>query len=184
MSNTMTKLALGSISDAQPDTARLRFGFRRQDLDVQAQLAASRDRGIRARSPRRGRPPWRPAAGAGRCCVRACWRRPCSASMVRSMAADDKRPDAPDAFAQTDDARKGIDHAKPAARRPGQEQAAVVGAEIERAINGAAALPIVLGTVGAGPAPAWNVRGQTDPQGRRARRPRLFSSTWLRAGNR
>src|SRR6202012_5816719 len=40
-----------------------------------------------------------------------------------------------DALAEPDDAREGVDHAKTAAGRPGDQQAAIVGAEIERRIG-------------------------------------------------
>ena len=40
-----------------------------------------------------------------------------------------------DALAEADNAREGIDDAEAAARRAGEQQAAVVGAEVERAVN-------------------------------------------------
>ena len=40
------------------------------------------------------------------------------------------------AFAQTDDAAEGIDDAKAVARRPGDQQPAIVGPQIERAVEG------------------------------------------------
>ena len=40
-----------------------------------------------------------------------------------------------DAFAEADDAREGVDDAEAAARRPGEQQAAIVGAEIEGAVD-------------------------------------------------
>jgi hypothetical protein len=43
-----------------------------------------------------------------------------------------------DAFAQPDDARERVDDTEPAARRPRQQQAAIVRTKIERAIDFAA----------------------------------------------
>ena len=44
-------------------------------------------------------------------------------------------PGLADAFAEANDAREGIDDAEAAARRAGEQQAAVVGAEVEGAVN-------------------------------------------------
>ena len=80
--------------------------------------------------------------------ARSCRRRPCSASMVRSMAASDRRPVWRHALAQADDAREGVDDPEAAPRRARDQQAAVVGAEIERAVGGLADLAVGLAVAG------------------------------------
>ena len=58
-----------------------------------------------------------------------------SASRVRFMAARRQRARAQHAFAEADDAREGVDDEEAAPRGLGDEQPAIIGAEIERAIN-------------------------------------------------
>ena len=65
----------------------------------------------------------------------SCRRRPLSAEMARSIAASLIRPLVLTSLAEPDDARERVDHAKAVAGRPGDQQAAIVGAEVERGID-------------------------------------------------
>ena len=58
-----------------------------------------------------------------------------SAAIARSIAASLIRAGRGDALAEPDDAREGVDHAEPVARGTGDQQPAVVGAEVERRID-------------------------------------------------
>ena len=59
-----------------------------------------------------------------------------SASIARSIAASLSRPRRRHALAEPDDAGECVDHAKALANRAGDQQTAIVGAEIERRVGG------------------------------------------------
>ena len=68
-------------------------------------------------------------------CSRSLLRQWRSASIVRSIAASLSRPVVRQPLAQPDDAGKAVEHAEAVLVRPGDQQAAVVGAEVERRIE-------------------------------------------------
>ena len=65
----------------------------------------------------------------------SCRGRCCSAAMARSIAASLMRAGRRNALAEPDDPRERIDHAKAVAGRAGDQQPAIVGAEVERGID-------------------------------------------------
>ena len=68
-------------------------------------------------------------------CSRSLLRQWRSASIVRSIAASRQPPGLRQALAEPDDAGKAVEHAKAVLVRAGDQQAAVVGAEVERRIE-------------------------------------------------
>ena len=64
-----------------------------------------------------------------------------SAPTARSIASSDKRAAARQALAQPDDAREGVDDGEAAVGRARDQQPAIVGAEVDRAISVTVRLP-------------------------------------------
>ena len=64
-----------------------------------------------------------------------------SAATARSIASSDELAGLRQAFAQPDDAREGVDDGEAAVGRAGDQQAAIVGAEVDRAIGVAMRAP-------------------------------------------
>jgi hypothetical protein len=127
-------MAGSTSSRTSSDDRQHRFGLSVDHLEAYAQLAVHPIAKIVA--VRRG------AAGFGRNQPRA--RRPLGDDLVAADAQSAERavdgcvrnpPGLGDALAKPDDARKGIDDAKPGVGRAGDQQPAVVGAEIERCIR-------------------------------------------------
>ena len=138
-----------SAADVEQDGAPpLRVEQRRAADHGQARLR-SRGRSLRAgcRSRRppgresrrhwspRGRLRSRSAAAAWPSCDWILSRQMLRAAMARSIAASLMQPVAEMPSPEPDDARERVDHAKAVAGRAGDQQAAIVGAEIERGID-------------------------------------------------
>ncbi len=85
-------------------------------------------------------------------------------------------PGLADAFAETDDAREGIDDAEAAPRGAGEQQAAVVGAEVEGAVDAVGARIAIRARGGSGAVGAAAVvsdRGKNGNRWRRGKSPLL-----------
>ena len=134
ISNTSVKSQLRSISEAQPDTASL--------ASVSCVTISMDEAGLAPRALDELAAIGGDAAGFGGDQPRARHRAP-----AHLLGADLERFDgaahggfrqparAQHAFAETDDAGEGVDDEKAAARGLGDEQPAIIGAEIESAIN-------------------------------------------------
>ena len=162
MSNSTAPSACGSISGVQPVAARQASVSRSMTSSTRPSSSATRARKFGAVLGR--------AAGFGGDQPRAR-----DAAVLHLGAADGERADGAvhrrraqaagqrHAFAQADDAREGVDDAEAVAGRARDEQAAIIGAEIERGIGRPA--PIA-GRSGLGP-----FRRPPTPSGVRKRRP-------------
>ena len=135
MSNTMAKSRARvdqrrTARDGQPRLRSRGSGFRSSRPSSRA-----RARGIPRRCRRRGRPRSRPDASGATRLRRSLSAQTRSASKVRCHGRVRQAPCRGHAFAEPDDAREGVDDAKAAARGPGDQQAAIVGAEVERRVG-------------------------------------------------
>ena len=102
-----------------------------------------------------GRPRSRPSATARRCGASACRRRSRARRPRGPSRPRDSSPAARQALAEPDDARESVDDGEPALVRARDQQPAIVGAEIDRAIGMTMRLPLR--------------RGALDPMARPAR---------------
>ena len=145
ISNTSAKSQLQSISEAQPETASLASVSRLTILMSSPVSARTRARNSGALH---GQP-----AGLGGDQARAVHlvpahlapRTPSAPRCVRSIAASDSRPLVDTPSPEADDARERVDHLEAAPRGARHQQAAVVGAEIERRIEHAGWAGTVMG---------------------------------------
>ena len=121
----------GAAGDGEP-----RLGLARRRSRCRGRASRARGRGTRRRWRRRGRPRWRSGASGAHWRGCAAWRRrPSAPRCVRCHRRLGQPAGRPDALAETDDAREGIDDAEAAARRARHQQAAIVGAEVEGAVR-------------------------------------------------
>ena len=118
-----------------------RFLLRRDDVERDPGLVAHPLDELAAVARRGGRPRSRPSATARRCAAAACRRRSPSAPTARSIASSRQPAGLRQPLAQPDDARESVDDGEAAVARAGDQQPAIVGAEVDRAIGVAVMLP-------------------------------------------